>query len=85
MSEKKKLNYTKALKELENIVGEIEAESVDVDALTEKVKRAAYLIKSCKENLRATEEEVKRALSEIEDKPEDGAGTTPDAPENEPF
>ena len=68
MSEKKKLNYTKAISELEQIINEIETESIDVDVLTERVKRAAYLIKFCRGNLRTTEEEVKKALSDIDEK-----------------
>ena len=68
MAEKKKLTYSQAIGELEKIINEIEAESVDVDVLAEKVKRATYLIKFCKSNLRTTEEEVKKVLSEIEEK-----------------
>ena len=70
MAEKKKLTYSQAIGELEKIINEIEAESVDVDVLAEKVKRATYLIKFCKSNLRTTEEEVKRVLSDIEEKSE---------------
>ena len=70
MAEKKKLTYSQAIGELEKIINEIEAESVDVDVLAEKVKRAKYLIKFCKSNLRTTEEEVKKVLSDIEEKSE---------------
>jgi exodeoxyribonuclease VII small subunit len=70
MAEKKKLTYSQAIGELEKIINEIEAESVDVDVLGEKVKRAIYLIKFCKSNLRTTEEEVKKVLSDIEEKSE---------------
>jgi exodeoxyribonuclease VII small subunit len=70
MAEKKKLTYSQAIGELERIINEIEAESVDVDVLSEKVKRATYLIKFCKSNLRTTEEEVKKVLSDIEENPE---------------
>jgi exodeoxyribonuclease VII small subunit len=70
MAEKKKLTYAQAIGELEKIINEIEAESVDVDVLAEKVKRATYLIKFCKSNLRTTEEEVKKVLSDIEEKSE---------------
>jgi len=70
MAEKKKLTYSQAIGELEKIINEIEAESVDVDILAEKVKRATYLIKLCKSNLRTTEEEVKKVLSEMEEKSE---------------
>jgi len=70
MAEKKKLTYSQAIGELEKIIDEIEAESVDVDVLAEKVKRATYLIKFCKSNLRTTEEEVKKVLSDVEERPE---------------
>lgn len=78
MSKSKQLTYSLALTELEQITSEIESESIDVDTLTEKVKRAAYLIKFCRERLRNTEEEVKRVLSDIEDKPETNEGANHD-------
>ncbi len=68
MSERKKLSYSKAIHELEQIIAEIETESVDIDVLAEKVKRATYLIDFCKKNLRTTEEEIKKTLLEIEEK-----------------
>ena len=70
MAEKKKLSYAQAIEELEGVINDIEAENIDVDVLAEKVKRATYLIKFCKNNLRTTEKEVKKVLSEIEEKPE---------------
>jgi exodeoxyribonuclease VII small subunit len=62
----KDLNYKDALAEIESIVEEIESESVDVDVLAEKVKRAAYLIKMCKAKLKKTDDEVKKILKEFE-------------------
>ena len=47
-----KLTYTEAKKELEAIVAAIESGELDVDALTEKVKRASELIAFCKEKLK---------------------------------
>jgi exodeoxyribonuclease VII small subunit len=61
----KKMSYTQALAELEQIVEEIEAGSVSVDELSEKVTRAAQLLRICKEKLSSTEEEVKKILDEI--------------------
>ncbi|MEW5744761.1 MAG: exodeoxyribonuclease VII small subunit [Nitrospirota bacterium] len=76
MSKSRQRAYSQALSELERIVSEIEAEDIDVDALSEKVKRATTLISFCKERLRATEEEVGRILAEAEaqseGRPEDG-------------
>lgn len=61
------VNYKNALEEIESIVEEIESESIDVDMLTEKVKRAAYLIKMCKAKLKKTDDEVKKILKEFEE------------------
>lgn len=58
--------------ELEQIIGEIESEDIDVDILAEKVKRAALLVKLCKTRLRSAEEEVKKVLAEIEADSETG-------------
>jgi exodeoxyribonuclease VII small subunit len=85
VSEKKKLTYARAVQELEKIISEIETENIDVDVLTEKVKRATHLIKFCKGSLRATEEGVRKALSEIEEKPEEGEPGEPEDADAEPF
>jgi len=63
--------YREAIEELEGIVSQIENEQIDVDILTEKVKRATYLIKLCKTKLRTTEEQVKDVLSELEQEDKD--------------
>ncbi len=58
--------YRDAIDEIESIVEEIENETVDVDVLTEKVKRAAFLIKNCKDKLKRTDNEVKKVLKDFE-------------------
>lgn len=55
-------SYSQAIEELENIVTEIENEDISVDELSEKVKRAAELIRICKAVLYKTEEEVNAVL-----------------------
>ncbi|MDR2287300.1 MAG: exodeoxyribonuclease VII small subunit [Prevotellaceae bacterium] len=60
-----KLNYTAAFEELQKIVSEIEKGEISVDELSEKVKRAAQLIKICKSKLTNTEEDVNRILQEL--------------------
>ena len=62
---KKEIEYSKAIEELEEIVSSIENEEVNVDELSIKVKRAAELIKVCKDKLHNTEEEVNTILKEI--------------------
>jgi exodeoxyribonuclease VII small subunit len=59
-------NYTEAFEELQEIVAEIENGEITVDELSEKVKRAAVLIKICKDKLAATEGDVNRILKELE-------------------
>jgi exodeoxyribonuclease VII small subunit len=58
--------YKEALEEIESIVEEIENEAVDIDVLTDRVKRATFLIKLCKAKLKKTDDEVKKVLKEFE-------------------
>lgn len=60
------INYTDAFNELQQIVQEIEEGEISVDELSQKVKRAAKLIKICKTKLAATEEDVNSILKDIE-------------------
>lgn len=58
----KELTYTQAMKELEQIVAQLEDNSLDIDQLSEKVKKAQRLIAFCRERLTQTDEEVKKLL-----------------------
>lgn len=60
------VNYTEAFEELQRIVSEIEQGEISVDELSEKVKRAAFLIKVCKSKLSTTEEDVNKILKELD-------------------
>jgi len=62
----KKLNYQDALNEIEEILNKIESNDLDIDELAEKVKRAAFLLKFCREKLQKTNEEVEKILSDME-------------------
>ncbi len=62
----KTITYAEAIEELETIVSEIENASIGVDELSEKVKRAAELIKFCRNKLTATEKEVGSILKNLE-------------------
>ena len=59
-------NYTEAFTELQEIVQEIEQGEISVDELSEKVKRAALLIRICKNKLTSTEEDVNKILKEMD-------------------
>ena len=63
----KKITYQKAVEEIEDILSKIENEELDVDELSDQVKRVSTLIKICKEKLFKTQEEVERILDEIDE------------------
>ena len=62
------LTYEAAYAELKKIASEIENESVSVDVLAEKVKRASQLIAYCQTKLRSTEQEVNNIIKQMETK-----------------
>lgn len=64
--EKNEISYKNAICEIEEIIGKMESEEMDVDELTSKVKRAALLLKFCREKLFDTESEVDKIIKEIE-------------------
>jgi exodeoxyribonuclease VII small subunit len=73
MSAKKtELNYDAAIEELEEIINGLEDESIGVDELSDRIKRAAELIQFCKAKLYRTDEEVKEILTALQAK-EEGA------------
>lgn len=61
------MTYTEAITELENIVKDLETGNISVDELSEKVNRAAELLKICKSFLKKTEVDVEEILKELED------------------
>ena len=63
---KKEQTYGEAMQELQDIMGSIENDELDVDVLLEKVKKAATLIKFCKDKLQKTNVEIQKILDEIE-------------------
>ena len=60
------LTYEQAYKELAQIAKEIESESVSVDVLAQKVKRASELITFCQTKLKSTESEVNKIIAQME-------------------
>ncbi len=59
-----KINYEKAMEELQQIVAQLQEDKLTVDELSEKVKRAAELIAQCRKKLRQTEEELEGLLGD---------------------
>lgn len=58
------MKYEAALKELENIVRQMENDQLDIDTLGEQLKRAQALIKFCRDKLTKTDEEIKSILAD---------------------
>jgi exodeoxyribonuclease VII small subunit len=63
---KKKGTYKEAIAEIEEILSQIENNELDVDELSEKVKRVSFLINMCKDKLKNTEEEIEKILKEMD-------------------
>jgi exodeoxyribonuclease VII small subunit len=59
------ITYTAAFEELKEIVDQLENDSISVDELTEKMKRATVLMKICRDKLTKTEEEVNKTIAEL--------------------
>lgn len=78
----KPTSYSDAIEELEDIVRDIGQESISLDQLSTKVKRASELIRFCKKQLHTTEAEVEKVLKELQ--PEAPKPDT-SAPTDEPF
>ena len=69
MSTKKKSkepSYAELSSELEQILDEIESGEIDLDALSDKVERAATLLSQCRKKLAATETKVKKVTAELQ-------------------
>lgn len=64
------LSYKDAFEELKEIVSDLEDGEIQVDELSDKVKRATELIRFCKEKLKTTESDVNQILKELDNEEE---------------
>ena len=60
------LKYEAAIAELQTIVRKMENDELDIDQMTEQLKRAQELVKLCKDKLTKTDEEINKILAETE-------------------
>lgn len=60
----KKFNYEEAVAQIETIVRKMENDQLDVDSMTEQLKKAQELIRLCKDKLTKTDEEIQKILGE---------------------
>lgn len=62
---KKTFSFNDAVKEIEKILQNIETGNLDVDKLSEEVKKASELIKQCQKKLHETEEEINSIFKDL--------------------
>lgn len=60
------IGYGDALAELERILEEIEDDAVDIDVLATKVRRAAELLRVCRDRIAAARIEVTQIVADLE-------------------
>jgi len=60
----KKISYEEALKQLDELVGQIEDPKRNLTTTGEDVKKAMELIKYCKELLRGDQEKIEKIINE---------------------
>lgn len=65
MEENIKMTYSQAIAELEKIVREMQSENCSIDNLSAYTTRSLELLKICKAKLLATDEELKKILTEL--------------------
>jgi exodeoxyribonuclease VII small subunit len=59
------IKYNAAIREIEEILRQIENEELDVDDLSTKVKRAYFLLHLCKEKLHSTEKDIEKIMNDF--------------------
>ena len=74
-------SYSAALAELETILTELEDDAIDVDHLSERVERAAVLIRHCRDRIGRARTEVERIVADLDGAgPDDGGAADPAGP-----
>lgn len=61
---KEEIKYEQAVRELEEIVEKMENDELDIDQLSEQLKRVKLLVKLCRDKLTKADEEIKKLLNE---------------------
>ena len=59
--------FAEAMAELEAILGRIETEETDIDALATELRRAAQLLELCRAKIRKAEVEVTQIVQQLAD------------------
>ncbi len=65
-TEEEELSYSTAVSELDQILAELEDDSLDVDILGDRVKRASELISFCRERITSAQTQVEQIVADLE-------------------
>jgi exodeoxyribonuclease VII small subunit len=60
------IGYGEALAELEGILDELDSDEVDVDVLGSRVRRAAELLRLCRDRIASARFDVEQVVAELE-------------------
>ena len=58
------MKYEEAMATLEQVVARMENNELDLDTMSEELKKAQQLIKLCKDKLTKTDREIRKLLNE---------------------
>lgn len=61
----KKFSYNAAMQEVEQILASLEKNSLDVDEMSLKVKRATQLLQACKQKLYQADAEIQAVFEDV--------------------
>ena len=81
MADEESIGYADAMRELEDILDDLEDDDLDVDVLATKVERASTLIQLCRDRIGAARVQVERVVASL-DEPADESGD-PEADDGE--
>jgi exodeoxyribonuclease VII small subunit len=62
----REIGYAEALAELEGILDELDGDEVDVDVLGSRVRRAAELLRLCRDRIASARFDVEQVVAELE-------------------
>ena len=64
MAKEKEINFEEKVKELEQIINELESGEIDLEDSIEKYTKAMKLVSECDEKLKSIEEQVNKIVKE---------------------
>lgn len=70
---KTEISYQEAVREIEETIRKIESGELNVDQLTDKVKRVSVLLEICRKKLKTAEDEIVKILEGMKEDSSDNS------------